>query len=62
MNEVFGRLAGGDVPSCCLNAHLQVLMDVYNHLSKVDEFLPLAKQERYMFTFRGKNMVFPVPS
>ena len=30
-------------------------MDVYNHLSKVDEFLPLAKRERYMFTFRGKK-------
>lgn len=28
-------------------------MDVYNYLSKVDEFLPLAKRERYMFTFRG---------
>ena len=31
----------------------QVLMEVYSRLNKVDEFLPLAKQERYMFTFRG---------
>lgn len=31
----------------------QVLLEIYNCLSKVDEFLPLARQERYMFTFRG---------
>ena len=28
-------------------------MDVYNRLSKADEFLPLAKHERYVLTFRG---------
>ena len=30
-------------------------MEVYNNLTKVDEFLPLSKRERYMFTFRGEN-------
>lgn len=28
-------------------------MDVYKRLSTVDEFLPLAKRERYVMTFRG---------
>lgn len=44
--------SGIEALSCCS----QVLMDVYNRLSKVDEFLPLAKRERYMFTFRGINL------
>ena len=35
------------------HSSLQVLMDVYNRLSKADEFLPLAKRERYVLTFRG---------
>ena len=35
-----------------------MLMEVYNKLSKVDEFLPLAKRERYLMTFRGKA-VYP---
>ncbi len=29
-------------------------MEVYNSLTKVDEFLPLSRRERYMFTFRGE--------
>ena len=32
---------------------MQALMEVYGKLSKVDEFLPLAKRERYVMTFRG---------
>jgi hypothetical protein len=36
-------------------------MEVYNSLTKVDEFLPLSKRERYMFTFRGDLLVSVLP-
>lgn len=30
-------------------------MHIYDKLSKVDEFLPLAKRERYIMTYRGTH-------
>ena len=38
---------------------MQVLMEVYNKLSKCDEFIPLAKSERYFATFRGRWCFLP---
>ncbi len=42
-----------------LTALMQVLMEVYTSLTKVDEFLPLSRRERYMFTFRGETLLVP---